>query len=253
MGRVRVFQYIKVQSNCGTWHGGYLEMEIDPTEPWTVQPKQHSGNKYHRPIPGAGSSKGESILVDVYSVIEAFGVQEPGMQQAIKKILCARIRGKGDRRQDIQEAIDALTRQLEIEDNRNARNQPSSTEQAAPLVSQAFLDAAEVEASHGGVFVGQTGNALEINDGRTGMENRDKRYDLPRKTRDDGRFIFKVGDPVLVREAIGNRTRKGTVTRNTLASDINVEVKLEDNCSIYLYPIQAVMPQPTPTQQDTYP
>lgn len=51
--------------------------------------------------------------MDVYSVLDAFDVTDPGIQHAVKKLLCAGIRGKASRAQDIKEAIDALSRALE--------------------------------------------------------------------------------------------------------------------------------------------
>lgn len=80
--------------------------------------REHSGNKYHRVIhelaaykadPGAESS----VTVDVYSVLTAFPTGHPGCDHAVKKILCAGIRGKGSRLQDLREARDALTRAIE--------------------------------------------------------------------------------------------------------------------------------------------
>lgn len=73
----------------------------------------HSGNKYHRTIHPL--KKGKPIKVDVYSVIEAFAVTNPGLQHAIKKILCAGLRGKGSTEQDLNESIDAIRRVIEIE------------------------------------------------------------------------------------------------------------------------------------------
>ena len=67
---------------------------------------EHSGSKYHRP---AKCIKSKIIaIVDVYAVLRAFNVTEPGLQHAIKKLLCAGIRGKGGLLQDLQEAIDAV-------------------------------------------------------------------------------------------------------------------------------------------------
>lgn len=54
-----------------------------------------SGNKYHRKIRGLASHGGGEVTVDVYSVLTAFAVTSPGVQHAIKKLLCAGIRGKG--------------------------------------------------------------------------------------------------------------------------------------------------------------
>jgi len=74
---------------------------------------EHSGNKYHREIVGIeGSGK---ATVDVYSVLSAFNVTCPARQHAIKKLLCAGIRGKGDVTQDLTEARDALGRAIYME------------------------------------------------------------------------------------------------------------------------------------------
>lgn len=55
--------------------------------------------------------------VDVYRVLEIFGVTNPCLQHAIKKLLLAGVRtGKKDFRKDIKEAIDALTRALAMID-----------------------------------------------------------------------------------------------------------------------------------------
>lgn len=74
-----------------------------------------SGNKYHRTIYGLKDAIADegAVVVDVYSVLTAFAVTSPGLQHAAKKILCAGIRGKGDRVQDLTEARDALDRAIE--------------------------------------------------------------------------------------------------------------------------------------------
>lgn len=75
--------------------------------------EQHSGSKYLREIhPAAGG--GAPIRVDVYSVLKAFGVVCPARAHAIKKLLCAGLRGKGDERQDLRESIDAIHRAMEM-------------------------------------------------------------------------------------------------------------------------------------------
>ncbi len=74
---------------------------------------QHSGSKYHRQIVGL---EGEPLgLVDVYSVLDAFGVVNPAIQHAVKKLLCAGIRGKGDFKQDCDEAADAINQAYRFE------------------------------------------------------------------------------------------------------------------------------------------
>jgi hypothetical protein len=77
-----------------------------------------SGNKYHRRICGLRAyhgtgALGASVMVDVYSVLTAFAVTCPALQHCAKKVLCAGIRGKGDRLQDLREARDALDRAIE--------------------------------------------------------------------------------------------------------------------------------------------
>lgn len=56
---------------------------------------------------------------DVYAVLEAFGVNCPARQHAIKKLLCTGIRGKGDSLQDLNEARDAVERAIQMESSRH--------------------------------------------------------------------------------------------------------------------------------------
>lgn len=70
-----------------------------------------SGSNYHRLIAGLD---GSVTTVDVYAVLIAFGVTCPATQHAIKKLLCAGLRGKGDKTQDLHEANDAIVRAIEI-------------------------------------------------------------------------------------------------------------------------------------------
>lgn len=72
-------------------------------------------NKYHRTIDGLF---GESLTVDVYEVIEAFDVRCPARQHAIKKLLCAGLREKGDAMQDLNEALISVSRAVDMEKNR---------------------------------------------------------------------------------------------------------------------------------------
>lgn len=82
--------------------------------------RKHSGSKYIRSIPSclpadvAEPDEPRFVHGDVYSVLEAFQVHNPGIQHAVKKLLCAGIRGKATTVQDIQEAIDALYRAKQI-------------------------------------------------------------------------------------------------------------------------------------------
>jgi len=68
----------------------------------------HSGSKYLRTIQ---SKDGKS---DVYDILVAFNVTCPARQHAIKKLLLAGLRGKGDQAQDLKEAGDAVKRAIEL-------------------------------------------------------------------------------------------------------------------------------------------
>ena len=93
-------------------------------EPPKVNPSvtpidNHEGKKYLRLIHSAKPDNTHPpISVDVYAVIEAFGITCPAMQHAAKKILCAGLRGKGTAEEDIKGAIAALNRAIEMERNR---------------------------------------------------------------------------------------------------------------------------------------
>ena len=67
--------------------------------------KKHS--HYHKNVAHLES-------IDVYRVLELFGVTNPCLQHAVKKLLCAGVRGVKDQGKDIQEAIDSLQRALEM-------------------------------------------------------------------------------------------------------------------------------------------
>jgi hypothetical protein len=53
-------------------------------------------------------------LVDVYDVLRAFGVSCPALQHAVKKLLCAGLRGNKSAEQDIEEAIVSCRRAIEL-------------------------------------------------------------------------------------------------------------------------------------------
>ncbi len=50
--------------------------------------------------------------IDVYRVLLLFNVENPCLQHAVKKLLCAGKRGVKDQEKDVQEAIDTLERFL---------------------------------------------------------------------------------------------------------------------------------------------
>ena len=57
--------------------------------------------------------------VDVYRILDGFGVKDPNIQHAVKKLMACGGRGAKDFRKDLQEAIDTLERRLVILDENN--------------------------------------------------------------------------------------------------------------------------------------
>lgn len=74
------------------------------------EPKLKS-NKYLRDI-------GLKSHIDVYDVLVAFSVTNPAIQHAIKKLLCAGLRGHKDMLTDLIEANSAIYRAIDIESER---------------------------------------------------------------------------------------------------------------------------------------
>lgn len=69
--------------------------------------------KYDRTIIG---KCGTAVVVDVYRLLDAFGVTDQAVGHAIKKLLCAGIRNGGKPpAQDIDEAIWTLQEQQQLE------------------------------------------------------------------------------------------------------------------------------------------
>jgi hypothetical protein len=68
---------------------------------------------YKKPVAGLQ-------FVDVYRVLALFGVTDPCIQHAVKKMLVAGGRGAKDISQDVQDAIDTLQRwqEMRLEDER---------------------------------------------------------------------------------------------------------------------------------------
>lgn len=79
-------------------------------------PTPDRGNKYHRTIRQTlpGDTHGLSLTVDVYDVLQAFGVDCPALQHAVKKLLCAGLRGAKSAEQDISEAANSCRRAIEL-------------------------------------------------------------------------------------------------------------------------------------------
>ena len=97
------------------------EFDLLPGERIILKDKK-SGDKYLRNIilkHGTTGYKGTIYgKVDVYAVLEAFGVVCPAAAHAVKKLLCPGLRGGKDAAQDIREAKDAVARAFEMEEAR---------------------------------------------------------------------------------------------------------------------------------------
>lgn len=85
----------------------------EPRQFGTCSSPEPSGNKYLRKIPTNADG-----LSDVYHVLIGFDVVCHPTAHAIKKLLVAGKRGKGDRLQDLKEARDAITRAIEEEERK---------------------------------------------------------------------------------------------------------------------------------------
>jgi hypothetical protein len=79
---------------------------------------QHEGKKYQKVIRSCRNDE-RSIYVDVYEVLEAFGVTCPARQHAIKKLLMAGGRGKGSELADLIGAEAAVCRAIELQKRRD--------------------------------------------------------------------------------------------------------------------------------------
>lgn len=118
-GSTRRSSAVGARAMLGAWRGCFYQlMKGNP-----INSNQSSGNKYHRLIHSVQELEGFCI-VDVYCVIDAFDVTCPARQHAIKKLLCAGLRGKGDTLQNLTETRDAVDRAIVLERQRMAAKGP---------------------------------------------------------------------------------------------------------------------------------
>ena len=101
----------------------FYEYEFRRRRNWTPPapeqppaPTIDRGSKYHRTIRQTlpGDTHGLCLTVDVYDVLQAFGVSCPALQHAVKKLLCAGLRGSKSAEQDISEAANSCRRAIEL-------------------------------------------------------------------------------------------------------------------------------------------
>ena len=72
---------------------------------WSGKERKHA--HYHKSVAHLGT-------IDVYRVLDLFGVTDQALGHAIKKLLVAGNRGVKDMDKDVQEAIDTLQRWQEM-------------------------------------------------------------------------------------------------------------------------------------------
>lgn len=92
----------------------YYANAVAQDVPEAVQPKPY--NKYDRTVK---DTDGNSVVVDVYSVLDGFNVTCPALQHLIKKALCVGIRGHKDTDQDLQDINASAIRAIQLNKNRN--------------------------------------------------------------------------------------------------------------------------------------
>jgi hypothetical protein len=100
--------------------------------------EEHEGKKYLRTIWAVGDQvvcdpklNRMGVQVDVYAVLIAFNVTCPARQHALKKLLCSGIRGKGSELDDLNGALAAVSRAIEIQRLRE-REDSSATATEGP-------------------------------------------------------------------------------------------------------------------------
>lgn len=84
------------------------------TKPTRTTVAEHEGKKYLHSIHSAITE--ESIQIDVYAVLKAFNVVCPARAHAIKKLLCCGNRGKGTEKQDLEGALAAINRAIDLQE-----------------------------------------------------------------------------------------------------------------------------------------
>ena len=101
---------------CRTPRGSVSQQPQRPAPEQPPAPNPDRGSKYHRTITQTllGETHSCSIVVDVYDVLQAFGVTCPALQHAVKKLLCAGLRGAKSATQDISEAANSCRRAIEL-------------------------------------------------------------------------------------------------------------------------------------------
>ena len=103
----------------GISRGEMRTMKVDPESEIYHSVESEVGvveNKYLRTIT---NKNGESIIVDVYDVLEAFQVTCPALQHLSKKALCAGLRGHKSAAEDLVDIWNSAERAIQLNGNRS--------------------------------------------------------------------------------------------------------------------------------------
>ena len=108
-------------------------------------------NHYFKPCP--------YDTLDVYRVISIFGVSDPCIQHALKKMLCSGVRGHKDQSKDIQDVIDTLERWKQM---REEDDKITSSEVISPKVS---LESTDIDSPVENWYPDDSGEWIEYDGG----------------------------------------------------------------------------------------
>ena len=114
-------------------------------------------NHYFKPCP--------YDTLDVYRVINIFGVTDPCIQHALKKLLCSGVRGYKDQSKDIQDVIDTLERWKEM---RYEDDKITSSEITSPKVS---LESTDIDSPVEKWYPDDSGEWIEYDGGGQPVED----------------------------------------------------------------------------------
>ncbi len=103
-------------------------------------------------------------MIDVYRVLDLFGVTDPCIQHAAKKLLATGLRGHKDAARDIQDAIDTLERwkEMRVEDRqRQSDRHPMTPNVIEPAFSYGCLVCGK-HGGHGGLQCPKMGTVTAV-------------------------------------------------------------------------------------------
>ena len=86
------------------------------------------GNKYIKDVK-------RYEYIDVYRVLELYGVECHAIGHAVKKLLCAGERGAKSKEQDLREAIQAIARAIEMMGEEKGADKKPTIHQPKPIRS----------------------------------------------------------------------------------------------------------------------